>query len=68
MSASRVMPRPVGMPSADMRHAEMPPATAATHATNRDLTTPRGSPGPNSWLGWARSFRWSARGVAATSG
>jgi hypothetical protein len=68
MSASRVMPRPVGMPSADMRHAEMPPATAATHATNRDLTTPPGSLGPNSWLGWARSFRWSARGVAATSG
>ncbi len=41
---------------ADIRRAEMPPATAATHATNRDSTTPRGSPGPNSWLGWARSF------------
>ena len=38
--ASCAMPRPVGMRSADMRHAEMPPATAATHATNRDLTTP----------------------------
>ncbi|MCE9632159.1 MAG: transposase [Planctomycetia bacterium] len=22
---------------------------------------------PNTWLGWARSFRWSARGVVATS-
>jgi hypothetical protein len=22
---------------------------------------------PNSWPGWARSFRWSARGVVATS-
>ena len=67
MSASRVMPRPVGMPSADMRHAEMPPATAATHATNRDLTTPPGSRGPTSWLGWGRSFRSSAQGAAATS-
>jgi hypothetical protein len=38
--ASCAMPRLVGMRSADMRHAEMPPATAATHATNRDLTTP----------------------------
>ena len=27
--------------------AEMPPATAATHATNRAPTTPPGSPGPN---------------------
>jgi len=25
-------------------------------------TTPPGSLGPNSWLGWARSFRWSALG------
>jgi hypothetical protein len=47
----------MGMRSADMRHAEMPPATAATHATNRDLTTPPGSPGRNSWPGWGRSFR-----------
>jgi hypothetical protein len=47
MSASGEMPRLVGMRSADMRHAEMPPATAATHATNRDLTTPPGSLGPN---------------------
>ena len=44
-----------------MLRAEIPPATAATYATNRDLTTPPGSLGPNSWLGWARSFRWSAR-------
>ena len=67
MSASRVMPRLVGMPSADMRRTEMPPATAATYATNRDLTTPPGSRGPNSWLGWARSVRWNARDVVATS-
>ena len=62
MSASRVMPRPVGMPSADMRHAEMPPATAATHATNRPPTTPPGSRGPNSWPAWGRSFHSSALG------
>jgi len=40
---SCAMPRPVGVRSADMRHAEMPPAPAATHATNRALTTPPGS-------------------------
>jgi len=40
MSASRVMPRPVGIRSADMRRTEMPPATAATHATNCPPTTP----------------------------
>jgi hypothetical protein len=40
MSASRVMPRLVGMRSADMRRTEMPPATAATHATNCPPTTP----------------------------
>ena len=33
--------RLVGMRTADMRRAEMPPATAATHATNRVSTTPR---------------------------
>jgi hypothetical protein len=53
---------------ADMRHAEMPPPTAATHATNRPPTTPPGLRGRNSWRGWGRSFRWSARGVVATSG
>jgi hypothetical protein len=68
MSASRAMPRLAGMRSADMRRAEMPPATAATHATIRDLTTPPESPGPNSWPGWARSFLLRARGVVATSG
>ena len=62
MSASGEMPRPVGMRSADM-----PPATAATHAANRAPTTPPGSPGPNSWLGWGRSFLLRARGVVATS-
>jgi hypothetical protein len=30
--------------SADMRRPKMPPATAATHTTNRALTTPRGLP------------------------
>jgi putative heme-binding domain-containing protein len=65
---ARVMPRLVGMRSADMRRAEIPPATAATYATNRNLTTPPGSLGPNSWLGWARSFLLRALGVVATSG
>jgi len=50
------------------RRTEMPPATAATHATNRPPTTPPGLRGPNSWLGWGRSFRSSARGVVAISG
>ena len=56
MSASGEMPRLMGMRSAAMRLAEMPPPTAATHATNHPPTTPRGSPGRNSWPGWARSF------------
>jgi hypothetical protein len=43
--ASCVMPQPVGMRSADMRHAEMPPATAATRATNLTLTTLRDAKG-----------------------
>jgi hypothetical protein len=60
--ASCEMLRPMSMRSTDMRRAEMPPATAATHATNRDLTTPPGSLGRNSWPGWARSFRSSALG------
>jgi len=51
-----------------MRRAEIPPATAATRATNRPPTTPPGLRGRNSWRGWARSFRCNARGVAATSG
>ena len=34
------MPRLMGMRSADMRRAEMPPPTAATHATNPSPTTP----------------------------
>ena len=40
MSAFGAMPRPVGMRSTDMRRAEMPPATAAAHATNHPPTTP----------------------------
>ena len=65
--ASCAMPRPVGMRSADMRHAEMPPATAATHATNRDLTTPPGSLGRNSWPGWGRSFLLRALGCGGVN-
>jgi hypothetical protein len=61
------MPRLVGMRSADMRRAEMPPPTAAIHATNRPPTTPPGLRGPNSWPAWARSFLLRARGVVATS-
>jgi len=68
MSASDEMPRPMGMRSADMRRAEMPPATAATHATSRGPMTPPGSPGRSSWPGWARSFHSNARGVVAASG
>jgi hypothetical protein len=45
MSASGRMPRPVAMRSADMRRAEMPPATAATRATNLAPTTPRDAKG-----------------------
>ena len=53
---------------ADMRLASMPSATAATDATNRARTTPRGLRGRNSWPGWVRYFRSSARTAAATSG
>jgi hypothetical protein len=42
MSARGAMPRLMGMRSADMRWAEIPTATAATHATDRVPTTPRG--------------------------
>ena len=56
------MPLPVDMRSADMRHAEMPPAMAATHATNRPPTTPLGLREQNSWPGWGRSFLLRALG------
>jgi hypothetical protein len=56
MSASGEMPRLMGMRSADMRRAEMPPPTAATHATNRPPTTPPGLRGRNSWRGWGGVF------------
>jgi hypothetical protein len=52
MSASGAMPRLMGMRSAGMRRAEMPPPTAATHATNRPPTTPPGSRGRNLSRGW----------------
>jgi hypothetical protein len=45
MSASGAMPRLMGMRSADMRRAERPPPTAATHATNSPPTTPRDAKG-----------------------
>jgi hypothetical protein len=61
------MPRLVGMRSAEMRRAEMPPAVAI-EVTSPAHTKRPGSPGPNSWPGWARSFHSSARGAAATSG
>jgi hypothetical protein len=67
MSASGAMPRLMAMRSADMRRAETPPPTAATHATNRPPTTPPGLRGRNSWRGWGRSFLLRARGAAATS-
>jgi hypothetical protein len=40
---------------------------AATRSNSPARTTPPGLPGPNSWPGWGRSFRSSARRVAATS-
>ena len=42
MSAGRAMPRLAGMRSADIRQADMQPATAATHSPNRAPTTPSG--------------------------
>jgi hypothetical protein len=62
-SASHARPRPVGM-----RLAVTPRGAALTRIKNPARTTRRGSRGPNSLPGWARSFRWSARGVVATSG
>ena len=41
------MPRLVGMRSTDMRRAGIPPATAATHATNRP-------PHDTSRIAWAK--------------
>ncbi len=65
-SASGKRPRPVGMwPTVTPRKAA---ATRLTHIKSPARTTPHGSPGPSSWPGWARSFRWSARTAAATSG
>ena len=59
--SSGAMPR-----SADMRRAEMPPATAATHATNRALTTPRDAKGQtHGWMmvpGWVRG-KWTPQGM-----
>ena len=41
MTVSRVIPRLVGMWSADMRQAQIPPATAGTDATNSRSHTSR---------------------------
>jgi hypothetical protein len=64
------MPRLAGMRSADIRRVSMPREAAATRIriTSPARTTPHGLRGRNSWPGWGRSFRSSARGVVATSG
>ena len=43
-------------------------APTASHSEPVPRTTPHGLPGRNSWPGWGRSFRSSARTAAATSG
>jgi hypothetical protein len=68
MSASGAMPQLMGMRSADMRRAEMPPATAATHATNRDLTTPPDAKGETHGPGGEGVSAGVPLGAAATSG
>ena len=64
---------------ADMRRAEMPQATAANHATNRDSTTPRDrcdgsgpvgenaplSPGQGTWIAFLIPLRWRFWSVGA---
>ena len=66
---------------ADMRRAEMPQATAANHATNRDSTTPRDrcdgsgpvgenaplSPGQGTWIAFLIPLRWRFWSVGADS-
>ena len=52
---------------AGMRPAGLSPPAAATRIKSPARTTPRGSPGPNSWPGWSRSFRGSTRVVVTTS-
>ena len=42
--------------------------TPVTRPKSHAHMTPRGLPGPSSWRGWGRSFRWSARTAAATFG
>ena len=54
---------------ADLKQARgVRPESQAQVRRHRPPTTPPGSRGPNSWLGWARSFLLRARGVVATSG
>ena len=57
----------VFVPAAAEAGADAPEA-AATRIKSPARTTPPGLPGRNSWPGWGRSFRSSARTVAATSG
>jgi len=62
-SASGATPLPAGMGA-----AVTPRKAAATRIKSPARTTPPGLLGRNSWPGWGRSFRSSARTVAATSG
>jgi len=65
-SASNARPRPAGMGA-----TVTPRKAAATRITRRKSharTTRRGLRGRNSWRGWGRSFRLSARTAAVTSG
>jgi hypothetical protein len=62
-SASNVRSRP-----GDMETTVTPREAALTRIKNPARTTPLGLPGRNSWPGWGRSFRSSARTAAATSG
>ena len=55
-------------PSADMRRAEIRPATAATYATNRDSTTPRDAKGQTHGPGGGGVSARVPLGVVATSG
>jgi hypothetical protein len=53
-------------PPASLRKGERPNAARPRLCAVSFLH--RGSPGPNSWPGWARSFLLRARGVVVTSG
>ena len=63
MSASGAMPRCRPLSPWERAGVRVPRTTQSPARMTR-----RGLPGPNSWPGWGRSFRSSARTVAATSG